>query len=68
MGQNKRYGAAYVDRWIEGWILREEPMMLTPIEVDLENHPPTDFPTPRRVNVWIRYPTKAVRLKAHALA
>ncbi|WP_157359069.1 hypothetical protein [Arthrobacter sp. Soil782] len=51
MGQNKRYGAAHVDRWIEGCILREEPMMLTPIEVDLENHPPKDFPTPRRVSV-----------------
>lgn len=68
VGENKRYGAAYVDRWLEGWILREEPMMLTPIEIDLEHHPPTDFPTPSRCLVWIRYPTKAVQLKAHALA
>ncbi|WP_458116954.1 hypothetical protein [Arthrobacter sp. D2-10] len=48
--------------------MREEPMLLTAIEVDLANDPERVFPEPRRVHVWIRYPTKAVRLKAHAVA
>lgn len=68
MGENKRYGAANVNQWLEGWILREEPMLLTPIEIDLEGHPPTDFPEPRKCKVWIRYPSKAVLVDAQAYA
>ncbi|MBJ2120641.1 hypothetical protein I6N91_06560 [Arthrobacter sp. MSA 4-2] len=43
-------------------------MLLTAVEVDLPNDPPHEFDKPRRVYVRIRYPTKAVQLKAHAVA
>lgn len=68
VGQNKRYGAANVDKWLDNWAMREEPMLLTAIEVDLDHDPERIFSEPRRVHVWIRYPTKAVCLKAHAVA
>ncbi|KRF03250.1 hypothetical protein ASH00_15810 [Arthrobacter sp. Soil782] len=68
MGQNKRYGDSYVDKWIEGWILREEPMTLTAVEVDLDRDPERLFPEPRLCRAWIRYPTKAVRVQASAIA
>lgn len=68
VGQNKRYGAANVDKWLDGWALREEPILLTPAELDLPNSRPTDFPVPRRVWVWIRYPSQAVRVQAHAIS
>jgi hypothetical protein len=48
--------------------MREELIMLTAAELDLENTPPTDFREPRRVYAWIRYPSKAVRIQAHAIA
>lgn len=48
--------------------MREEPVMLTEAEVDLASNPATEFPVPRRVYVWIRYPSEAHRVKAHAMA
>jgi hypothetical protein len=71
MGQNKRYAKHYarlMDDRIEEFVMREELIMLTAAELDLENTPPTDFPTPRRVYAWIRYPSKAIRIQAHAIA
>lgn len=43
-------------------------MLLTPAELDLPHGRPTDFPVPRRVWVWIRYPSQAVCVQALALA
>lgn len=68
VGDNKRYGGAYVDKWIDGWVMREEPMMLTAAELNVERNPSHDFPEPRRVYAWIRYPSRAVQVKAHAVA
>ena len=71
VGQNKRYAASYgrlMDERIEEWVMREELIMLTAAELDVENCRPTDFPEPRRVYVWIRYPSKAIRIQAHAIA
>lgn len=48
--------------------MREELIMLTAAELDLETTPATDFPEPRRVYAWIRYPSKAFRIQAHALS
>lgn len=48
--------------------MREELIMLTAAEVDLEHNQPTDFPEPRRVYAWIRYPSHALRVQAHAIA
>lgn len=42
--------------------------MLTEAELDLPANPARDFPAPRRVYVWIRYPSSAYRVQAHALA
>jgi len=70
MGASKRYGKHYarlMDERIEAFVMREELMMLTAAELDLDNHPPTDFPAPRRVYAWIRYPSKAIRVQAHAV-
>ncbi|MHA7192010.1 hypothetical protein ACX80N_17135 [Arthrobacter sp. MDT2-16] len=71
MGHNKRYAKHYarlMDDRIEEFIMREELIMLTAAELDVENYPPTDFPEPRRVYAWIRYPSKAIRIQAHAIA
>jgi hypothetical protein len=71
MGQNKRYAKRYarlMDDRIEEFVMREELIMLTAAEVDLEHTPPTDFAEPRRVYAWIRYPSKAIRIQAHAIA
>lgn len=48
--------------------MREELIMLTAAELDMENTRPTDFPEPRRVWAWIRYPSHAVRVQALAIA
>lgn len=48
--------------------MREEPIMLTEVELDLPSNPARDFPEPRRVYVWIRYPSSAYRVQAHARA
>lgn len=63
-----RYGANSVDKWLDGWALREEPMLLTPAELDLPNSLPRDFPVPKRVWVWIRYPSQSVRVQAQAIS
>lgn len=71
MGQNRRYRSHYaraMDERIEEFVMREELIMLTAAELDLENTPATDFPEPRRVYAWIRYPSKAFRIQAHALS
>ncbi len=71
MGSSKRYRAHYgklMDARIEEFVMREELIMLTAAELDLENLRPVDFPEPRRVYAWIRYPSKAIRVQAHALA
>ncbi len=53
VGQNKRYQQFYgkrMDERIEEFVMREELMMLTAAELDVENCRPTDFPegsTPR---------------------
>ncbi|MEG9247851.1 hypothetical protein V6S67_07125 [Arthrobacter sp. Soc17.1.1.1] len=57
-----------MDDRIEEFVMREELIMLTAAELDLENTQPTDFPEPRRVYAWIRYPSKAIRIQAHAVA
>lgn len=71
IGENRRYRRFYdklLDRWIEELVMREEPIMLTEAEVDLPSNPAHDFPAPRRVYVWIRYPSAAYRIQAHATA
>lgn len=71
MGGSKRYGKHYaklMDDRIEEFVMREELIMLTAAELDVENYRPTDFPEPRRVYAWIRYPSKAIRVQAHAIA
>lgn len=58
VGQNKRYSASYarlMDDRIEEFVMREELIMLTAAELDVENCRPTDFPEPRRVYAWVRY-------------
>ncbi|MEG9249978.1 hypothetical protein V6S67_17955 [Arthrobacter sp. Soc17.1.1.1] len=57
-----------MDDRIEEFVMREELIMLTAAELDLEHTPATDFPEPRRVYAWIRYPSKAIRIQAHAIA
>ncbi|MHA7294339.1 hypothetical protein [Arthrobacter sp. HLT1-21] len=57
-----------MDRWIEELVMREEPIMLTEAELDLPSTPAQDFPAPRRVYVWIRYPSSAYRVQGHATA
>lgn len=71
MGGSKRYGKHYarlMDDRIEEFVMREELIMLTAAELDVENCRPTNFPEPRRVYAWIRYPSKAIRVQAHAVA
>ncbi|RJT97049.1 hypothetical protein D6T65_15185 [Arthrobacter frigidicola] len=71
MGSSKRYRAYYakpMDARIEEFVMREELIMLTAAELDLGNTPPVDFQEPRPVYAWIRYPFKAIRVQAHALA
>lgn len=71
MGGSNRYTEHYarlMDDRIEEFVMREELIMLTAAELDVENCRPTDFPEPRRVYVWIRYPSKALRIQAHAIA
>lgn len=68
---NKRYRRYYdklLDRWIEDLVMREEPIMLTEAELDLPSNPPHDFSERRRVYVWVRYPSSAYRVQAHAIA
>ena len=48
--------------------MREELITLTAAELDVENYQPTDFPEPRRVYASVRYPSKAIRIQAHAIA
>ncbi len=48
--------------------MREELIMLTAAELDVGNSRPSDFPEPRRVYAWVRYPSKAIRVQAHAIA
>lgn len=48
--------------------MREELIMLTAAELNVDNITPRDFPEPRRVYAWIRYPSKAVRVQAHAVS
>lgn len=53
---------------IEEFVLREELIMPTAAELDVENCQPTDFREPRRVYAWIRYFSKAIRIQAHGIA
>ncbi|WP_247828213.1 hypothetical protein [Arthrobacter antioxidans] len=61
-----------MDERIEEFVMREELIMLTAahldLDLDLDNTPATDFPEPRRVYAWIRYPSKAFRIQAHAIS
>ncbi|MFJ6003912.1 hypothetical protein [Arthrobacter sp. NPDC092385] len=71
MGENKKHAAYYakrMDERIEEFVMREELIMLTAAELDVENCRPTDFSEPRRVYAWVRYPSKAIRVQAHAIA
>jgi hypothetical protein len=71
VGQNKYHAAYYakrMDERIEEFVMREELIMLTAAELDVENCQPADFPEPRCVYAWIRYPSKAIRIQAHAIA
>ncbi|MBG6182761.1 hypothetical protein IWX65_000694 [Arthrobacter sp. CAN_A214] len=71
MAGSKRYTKHYarlMDDRIEEFIMRKELIMLIAAELDVENCQPTDFPKPRRMYVWIRYPSKAIRIQAHAIA
>jgi hypothetical protein len=55
------------EKRIEEFVIREELIMLTAAELDVENTQPTDFPEPRLVYAWIPYPSKAIRIQAHAI-
>lgn len=71
VGENVRYRKYYdrlLDQWIEELVMREEPVMLTEAELDLPHNPAQNFPAPRRVYVWIHYPSRAHRVKGHAMA
>jgi hypothetical protein len=71
VGENKRYAEHYgrlMDERIGEWVMREEPMLLTAAELQLRQNPPKDFDQPRRVYAWVRYPTQAVRVQAHAIS
>jgi hypothetical protein len=71
VGQKKHHAAYYakrIDERIEEFVIREERIMLTAAELDIENCRPTDFPEPRRVYAWVRYPSKAIPVQAHAIA
>lgn len=71
MGGSKRYPKYYarlMDQRIEEFVMREELILLTAAELDVENCLPIDFPEPRWVYAWIRYPSKAIRIQAHAIA
>jgi hypothetical protein len=71
MGGSKRYPKFYakqLDDRIEEFVMREELIMLTAAELDVDNTVPKDFPKPRRVYAWIRYPSKAIRVQAHAVS
>jgi hypothetical protein len=71
VGQNKRYAASYerlLDKQIEEIVIREELVMLTAAELDVENCRLTDFPEPRRVYAWFCYPSQAIRVQAHAIS
>ena len=57
-----------MDDRIEEFVMREELIMLTAAELDVENSRPSDFPEPCRVYAWVRYPSKAIRVQAHAIA
>ena len=48
--------------------MREEIMMLTAAELDVENIRPIDFSQPRRVWAWVRYPSHAIRVQTLAIA
>ncbi|MHA7276394.1 hypothetical protein ACX80O_07695 [Arthrobacter sp. Hz1] len=50
----------------EELVMREEPVMLTDAELDLPANPAHEFPTPRRVHIWIRYPSSAYWVKGHS--
>ena len=60
--------AKQLDDRIEEFVMREELIMLTAAELDVTNVTPKDFPEPRRVYAWIRYPSKAIRIQAHAVS
>ncbi|WP_299169742.1 hypothetical protein [uncultured Arthrobacter sp.] len=71
IGESKRYRAYYdrlLDDWIERFVMREEPVMLTEAELDLEHHPAHEFNPARRVHAWIRYPSQAYLVQANATA
>ena len=71
IGESKRYRAYYdrlLDDWIERFVMREEPIMLTEAEVDLERHPAHEFQPARSVYVWIRSPSQAYLVEAEATA
>jgi hypothetical protein len=57
-----------MDDRIEEFVMSEELIMLTAAELDVKNCHPTNFPKPRRVYAWIRYPSKAIHIQAHAIA
>lgn len=71
VGQSQHHAAYYakrMDERIEEFVMREELIMLTAAELDVDNCRPTDFPEPRRVYAWVRYPSKAIRVQAHAIS
>ncbi|WP_294568440.1 hypothetical protein [uncultured Arthrobacter sp.] len=69
-GQKKCHAAYYakrMDERIEEFVMREELIMLTAAELDVENCRPTNFPEPRRVDARVRYPSNAIRVQAHGI-
>ncbi len=71
MGSDKRYRAHYaqpMDVRIEEFVMREEQIMLTVAELDLDNMHSMDFPEPPGVYAWIRCPSKVIRVQAHSIA
>ncbi|WP_028278575.1 hypothetical protein [Arthrobacter sp. H5] len=58
--------AKIMDQRIEEFVMREELIMPRMAELNVDNVKPIPFPEPRRVNVWIRYHFKAIRIHAHA--
>ncbi|KNC19031.1 hypothetical protein AC792_08630 [Arthrobacter sp. RIT-PI-e] len=56
-----------MDERIEEFVMREELIMLTAVELDVENCRPTDIPEPRRVYAWFLYFSEAICVQAHAI-
>jgi len=65
MGQNRRYGTDVTDGAIDEFLLRPRPISLSPAE--LGEAPEEDFPEPRLVEAWVRFPETPLRVRGRAV-